>query len=174
MTTKLFPESPEKEEKLAAPAHIRNTGSNAWTGRASFRAIDDETGLTVLTSSDTPSLTVKSGAAHTSRFEATLPKAKLWHFDHPNLYRLIFSIASGQETHRLTVTFGVRKLEAKGNGFYLNGERVRLMGVERMAGSNPEFGMAEPSEWITHDHHDLKHLNCVFTPVHWPQDKTVL
>jgi len=38
----------------------------------------------------------------------------------------------------------------------LNGERVRLMGVERMAGSNPEFGMAEPSEWIAHDHEDLK------------------
>jgi len=30
------------------------------------------------------------------------------------------------------------------------------MGVERMAGSNPEFGMAEPTEWITHDHADMK------------------
>jgi beta-galactosidase len=98
----------------------------------------------------------------------------LWHFDHPNLYRLIFSIAGGEGTHRLAVTFGVRKLEAKNSGFYLNGESVRLMGVERMAGSNPEFGMAEPSQWITHDHDDLKHLNCVFTRVHWPQDKRVL
>jgi beta-galactosidase len=51
---------------------------------------------------------------------------------------------------------------------------VRLMGVERMAGSNPEFGMAEPGEWITNNHDDLKHLNCVFTRVHWPQDKRVL
>jgi beta-galactosidase len=51
---------------------------------------------------------------------------------------------------------------------------VRLMGVERMAGSNPEFGMAEPGEWITNNHEDLKHLNCVFTRVHWPQDKRVL
>jgi beta-glucuronidase len=48
------------------------------------------------------------------------------------------------------------------------------MGVERMAGSNPEFGMAEPTEWITHDHADMKHLNCVFTRVHWPQDRRVL
>ena len=72
------------------------------------------------------------------------------------------------------VTFGVRKLEVKGSAFYLNGEQVRLMGVERMAGSNPEFGMAEPSRWITHDHDDLKHLNCVFTRVHWPQDTRVL
>ena len=34
--------------------------------------------------------------------------------------------------------------------------------------------MAEPAEWITHDHADMKHLNCVFTRVHWPQDKRVL
>jgi beta-glucuronidase len=34
--------------------------------------------------------------------------------------------------------------------------------------------MAEPPEWIQHDHDDLKHLNCVFTRVHWPQDKRVL
>jgi beta-galactosidase len=44
------------------------------------------------------------------------------------------------------------------------------MGVERMAGSNPEFGMSEPEWWITHDHDDMKELNCVYTRVHWPQD----
>ena len=159
---------------LSITAYLRNTGSKPWTGRASFRIIDDETGLTVMTSPDTPVITLKSGTTNTAKFAATLPKAKLWHFDHPNLYRLIFSIASGQEVHRLTEPFGVRKLEAKGGAFYLNGERVRLMGVERMAGSNPEFGMAEPSQWITHDHDELKDLNCVFTRVHWPQDKRVL
>ena len=169
-----FPDLASGDGKLAVTAYIRNTSPKSWTGRASFRAIDEETGLTVLTSSDNPSLTVQRGTTHTSRFEAILPKAKLWHFDRPNLYRLVSSIGSGQETHRLTATFGVRKLEVKGSGFFLNGERVRLMGVERMAGSNPEFGMAEPSEWIAHDHEDLKNLNCVFTRVHWPQDKRVL
>jgi beta-galactosidase len=159
---------------LSITAYLRNTGSKSWVGRTSFRIIDDETGLMVKTSSDTPSLIIKSGAAQIRKFETTLPNAKLWHFDHPNLYRLIFSIAGGQEIHQLTVTFGVRKFEADGSGFYLNGERLRLMGVERMAGSNPEFGMAEPSHWITHDHDDLKDLNCVFTRVHWPQDKRVL
>jgi beta-glucuronidase len=43
-----------------------------------------------------------------------------------------------------------------------------------MAGSNPEFGMAEPASWIDHDHADLKELNCVYTRVHWPQDRRVL
>jgi beta-galactosidase len=160
--------------KISIVAHLRNTSSKKWIGKVFFQVIDDETGLGVLSSSDAPSLSILGGAIHTSRFEVTLPKAKLWHFDHPNLYRLVLSIASGQETHRLTASFGVRKFEVNGGGFYLNGERVRLMGVERMAGSNSEFGMAEPSEWITHDHEDLKQLNCVFTRVHWPQDKRVL
>ncbi len=168
------PDLANGDGKLAITAYLRNTGSTPWIGRATHRIIDDETGLTVVTSADTPGFTIKGGTAQISKFEATVPNAKLWHFDHPNLYRLIFSIASGQETHRCTVTFGVRKLEAKGSEFYLNGERVRLMGVERMAGSNPEFGMAEPSQWITHDQDDLKDLNCVFTRVHWPQDKRVL
>jgi beta-glucuronidase len=70
--------------------------------------------------------------------------------------------------------FGIRRIEAKDGSFWLNGERVSLMGVERMAGSNPSYGMAEPPSWIDHDHDDLKNLNCVFTRVHWPQDKRVL
>jgi beta-glucuronidase len=172
--TEAVPDLASGDGKIAIIAYLRNTSSKEWTGRVSFQIIDDETGLTVVTSTDTPRLTIKSGATQTSKFGATLAKAKLWHFDRPNLYRLIFSIVGGEGTHRLTVTFGVRRLEAKGSGFYLNGEGVRLMGVERMAGSNPEFGMAEPSQWITHDHDDLKHLNCVFTRVHWPQDKRVL
>jgi beta-galactosidase len=168
------PDLASGDGKLTITAHLRNAGSKPWTGRASFRIIDDETGLTAVASPDSPSFTIQSGATEGKQFAATLPEAKLWHFDHPNLYRLIFSIASGQESHRLASTFGVRKLEAKDTALYLNGERVRLMGVERMAGSNPEFGMAEPSQWITHDHDDLKLLNCVFTRVHWPQDKRIL
>jgi beta-glucuronidase len=168
------PDLANGDAKIAITACIRNTSSREWTGKGFFQIIDDETGSTVMTSSDTPRLTIKGGTTETTKITTTLPKAKLWHFDHPNLYQLVFSIGSGPETHQFPVTFGVRKFEAKGTALYLNGERVGLMGVERMAGSNPEFGMAEPSQWITHDHDDLKHLNCVFTRVHWPQDKRVL
>ncbi|HWB97079.1 MAG TPA: glycoside hydrolase family 2 TIM barrel-domain containing protein, partial [Bryobacteraceae bacterium] len=101
---------------------------------------------------------------------ADLHEPKLWHFDHPHLYRLEVEI----EGHRYSTTFGIRSIEVRGEGFYLNGERVWLMGVERMAGSHPEYGMAEPTSWLQHDHDDLKELNCVFTRVHWPQDRRVL
>jgi len=161
---------------LTITAYCRNTSLKLWTGRASFRVVDEQTGLTVLIDAETESksVSIKPSVARTLTHEKTLSDAKLWHFDHPHLYRLEFLISNDRETHQFTTIFGVRKLEAKDNGFYLNGERVRLMGVERMAGSNPEFGMAEPEEWITHDHDDMKRLNCVFTRVHWPQDKRVL
>ncbi len=86
------------------------------------------------------------------------------------MYRLEARI----EGHSLATTFGVRKFEIRDARFHLNGEPVRLMGVERMAGSHPEFGMAEPAWWIEHDHNEMKELNCVFTRVHWAQDRRVL
>lgn len=169
-----FPDLASGDGRLNIIGYLRNTDTKARTGRVFFQISDEETGLVVLNGPETPNLSIMSGETKTTEFKTTIPNAKLWHFDHPNLYRLVFSIANEEETHQLTINFGVRKLEAKTSGLYLNGERVRLMGVERMAGSNPEFGMAEPSEWITHDHADLKNLNCVFTRVHWPQDKRVL
>lgn len=162
------------EGKLTITAYIRNTSAESWSGKASFRIADEEESLTVLTGSPSNILSIQTQAVEKLTLQATLPKAKLWHFDHPHLYRLEFSIVGERDVHRFTTIFGVRKLEIRDGAFHLNGERVRLMGVERMAGSNPEFGMAEPTEWITHDHADMKHLNCVFTRVHWPQDKRVL
>jgi beta-glucuronidase len=159
---------------IAITSYVRNTSLKDWSGRTSYRIVDEASGLTVLTVSAGPGLSIKPGTTETQTRQVVLTKAKLWHFDHPNLYRLEFSIAGAREFHCFPTIFGIRKLEAKDGAFHLNGERVRLMGVERMAGSNPEFGMAEPADWIRHDHADMKHLNCVFTRAHWPQDKRVL
>ena len=102
--------------------------------------------------------------------------ARYWHFDHPHLYLAEFTLLAKDSTplHRVTQVFGVRRFEVKDGGFSLNGEPVRLMGVERMAGSHPDYGMAEPLEWIEHDSADMKNLNCVFTRVHWMQDRRLL
>jgi beta-galactosidase len=168
------PNLAEGSATIAITGYIRNTSRKDWSGSTSYRIINDASGLTVLSSSGVRRLTIKSGRTETQAVQLILPKAKLWHFDHPNLYRLEFSVAGAGKSHCFSTIFGVRRLEVKDGGFHLNGERVRLVGVERMAGSNPEFGMAEPADWIRHDHADLKHLNCIFTRVHWPQDKRVL
>jgi len=168
------PDLKSGDGNLAIVAYVRNTGVKTWKGKASFRIVDEETALTVLADSQGGALSVQPGAAQSLAFKAVLPKPKLWHFDHPSLYRLEFLISDGRDVHEYRTTVGVRKLEVIDGAFHLNGERVRLMGAERMAGSNPEFGMAESAEQIASDHADMKHLNCIFTRVHWPQDKRVL
>ena len=170
-----LPDFASGDAQLKITAYARNTGSQPWKGKVSFAVVDDETGLDALVKPDAAELTIAAGAAGTVQLTAVLPKAKLWHFDHPRLYRLELSIADGATpAHQFATNFGVRRFETRGTAFYFNGERIRPMGVERMAGSNPEFGMAEPTEWIDHDHADLQNLNCVFTRVHWQQDRRVL
>ena len=86
----------------------------------------------------------------------------------------IVELNSPSGVHEVIEQFGIRKFEVRGPAFYLNGEKVSLIGVERMAGSHPELGFAETAEWIDSNHRDMKNLNCVFTRVHWPQDRRVL
>jgi len=105
---------------------------------------------------------------------ATVHNPALWHFDAGNLYVASVEIKTASGAHQFVDTFGIRKFEIRGTAFYLNGEEVSLIGVERMAGSNPDFGMAETTEWIESNHRDMKQLNCVFTRVHWAQDRRVL
>jgi beta-glucuronidase len=161
--------------ELQIAAFIRNIQSAPWSGVLTLRVIDDATGLPVVTTQNAENISVSADGSEVARLTASFAEAKLWHFDHPHLYRLEVSMHGQSDLrHQFDTTFGVRKLEVKGTALLLNGERVRLMGVERMAGSNPEFGMAEPAAWIAHDHDDLKNLNCIFTRVHWQQDKRVL
>ena len=168
------PDLTSGDANLAVVTHCRNVGARAWKGQMSFRVLDEETGLEVLSNPDAGTLVIEPRAVKTLAISTKLRRARLWHFDHPHLYRLEVLITGSREAHSFSSTFGVRKFEIKDGSFYLNGERVRLVGVERMAGSNPDFGMAEPEAWIAHDHDDLKHLNCVFTRSHWPQDSRVL
>jgi beta-glucuronidase len=169
-----FPHPASGDANLDIVAHCRNASPKPWQGQASFRVVEEETGREVLSHPDAGHLAIPPAAVQALPITAKLPGARLWHFDHPHLYRLEVFITGGLEAHTFSTTFGVRRFEARDGSFYLNGERVRLMGVERMAGSNPEFGMAEPESWITRDHDDLKSLNCVFTRAHWPQDARVL
>jgi beta-galactosidase len=105
---------------------------------------------------------------------ATLHNVALWHFDKSHLYEAVVELDSPFGSHQLVEHFGIRKFEVRGTAFYLNGENVSLIGLERMAGSHPGLGFAESAEWIESNHRDMKDLNCVFTRVHWPQDRRVL
>ncbi len=158
------------DASVLVSAVVRNASGSAWSGGIALGVVEESSGLTTASASAT--FRIAAGERVTVALpNAKIQKARLWHFDHPHLYRARVQLANG---HAVDTTFGVRKIETRAGGFYLNGERVRLMGAERMAGSNPEYGMAEPAEWIAHDHADMRELNCVYTRVHWQQDRRVL
>lgn len=162
--------------KINVDAVLTNNDNSSASLDVSYRIREERSARPVL-EHPPQQFKLKAGETKTVSFkEATINDPLLWHFDHPHLYVLELEIwKDGKLTHVYNETFGIRKIEAKKDtGFYLNGERVWLMGVERMGGSNPNYGMAEPAKWIKHDHRDLKNLNCVFTRAHWQQDKRVL
>ena len=155
---------------------LKNSGGLARQVAIAYEIVEDDTGRVAARVERAATAWLKPGTSEeVSPPPGVLPNPRLWHFDHPHLYRLLVTIeADGVPLHTCSTAFGVRKIEVRDGGFYFNGERVRLMGVERMAGSDPQYGMAEPAAWIVHDHNDMKELNCVFTRVHWQQDERVL
>jgi Beta-galactosidase/beta-glucuronidase len=107
--------------------------------------------------------------------EITLNEIELWHFDYPNLYELqIRLLLNGKIQDKKTVLLGFREFRTEGSQFLLNGEPVRLVGVEWMPGSHPLTGMAESEEDRERVLKHLKNVNCVLTRFHWQQDDQLL
>ena len=160
--------------EITIRAIVRNTLETPQLARLSA-FVNRESSASERFAAEPAEATVPAGdatAIATPAIRLTAPQ--FWHFDAPHLYNASVTLHTAAGSHRFDDTFGIRSFQARGTQFYLNGEPVKLMGVERMAGSHPEFGMAEPTAWIDSNHRDMKELNCVFTRVHWAQDKRVL
>ncbi len=67
------------------------------------------------------------------RLETKISQPKLWTAETPNLYSVRLTlIANSRTRHTVTERFGFRTFEVKaGDGFYLNGQRILLKGVNR-------------------------------------------
>ncbi len=98
-----------------------------------------------------------------------------WHFDSPNLYKLkVKLLLDNVEKDEYSTLFGFRSIKVSKNRYILNGEPVRLMGVEWMPGSTLERGMAETHADLEKNLNLQKNVNCIFTRFHWQQDEFVL
>ena len=102
-----------------------------------------------------------------------IPDVKLWDVDSPNLYTLTATLYSnGRETDKKSVRFGVRTARFEADGFYLNGRRLELVGLDRHQ-SFPYVGYAMPSSAQRRDADILKYelgVSIVRTS-HYPQSQ---
>ncbi len=102
--------------------------------------------------------------------EYILPKVAPWHFDFPNLYRIDVTVINGKKAvDNVSTNIGFRELKFVDGQTFLNGERIKLMGVEWTAGSNPHFGFAEPDTEIIRIGKLMKDVNAIFSRQHFQQ-----
>lgn len=101
-----------------------------------------------------------------------LKKANLWHFDSPNLYRIdITMFESKKPKDELSTVFGFRSIKIENNRYVLNGDPMRLMGMEWTAGEDMEHGLAQTDENLSKGLTLMKNANCVFARCHWQQSE---
>ena len=121
--------------------------------------------IRVETDSPTLTLAFDDGPAETVPAAAVLrrnvPDFRVWSPETPHLHRLT---VNGK-----TVTFGIRTLDWSGPRLLLNGQEIKLLGVNRHE-SHPEFGPATPESLIASDLLQLKRAGFNFVRgSHYPQ-----
>ena len=100
-----------------------------------------------------------------------LPSVERWSPDNPALYTLEATLLDGEVLRdRQAVRFGFREAAFRDDGFYLNGQRLKLIGLNRHQ-MYPYIGAAAPARLQRRDADILKHelgVNIVRTS-HYPQ-----
>ncbi len=106
-------------------------------------------------------------------FELNVPGAELWSVDSPILYTArIRAMRGGECVDEKSVRFGFRTVKFKGDGFYLNGERLKIRGLNRHQ-AYAYVGYAMPKSVQEFDAEILKNelgVNAVRTS-HYPQSQ---
>jgi len=107
---------------------------------------------------------------------ASLGDVKLWDVRSPNLYDVALSlILAGRVVHRLQTRTGFREARFTREGFFLNGRRLKLFGLNRHQ-FYPYVGGAMPARVQRRDAEILKReLNCNMVRCsHYPQSEAFL
>ena len=101
---------------------------------------------------------------------------RTWNAETPHLYRVTFALKrEGKTIHTVTERFGFRTFEIrKGDGFYLNGQRILLKGVNRHT-FRPESGRTLSREQNYADVRLIREMNMNTVRMsHYPPDVTFL
>jgi len=123
--------------------------------------------------------TVAASEAGSNEFTVTLSglgDLALWDVDSPQLYDVVATLlAGGQPVHDYRVRTGLREARFTVDGFFLNGRRLLLFGLNRHE-IYPYVGGAMPARVMRHDARTLKQdFNCnIVRCSHYPQSPAFL
>ena len=100
---------------------------------------------------------------------------QLWSIDNPQMYPIVTHLYVNDSTDDRKLTFiGFREAEFKDDGFYLNGEKIFLRGLNRHQ-MYPFVGMAVSERLQARDADIIKDMGCnIVRTSHYPQSKYFL
>ncbi len=118
----------------------------------------------------------KTGQVETSLSLSDLEDITLWDVDNPHLYDIVTTlIVEGKPLHNHTTRIGLRDARFELDGFFLNGRRLQLFGLNRHE-IYPYVGFAMPERVMRRDAEILRNqFNCnVVRCSHYPQNEAFL
>ena len=155
-----------KEPEYIKEVLIENTGLREIRVR-----IASECGNLVTDIVDNSGAVISSAVG--KAFELNVPEAELWSVDSPALYTArVRAMRGGECVDEKRLRFGFRTVKFKSDGFYLNGERLKIRGLNRHQ-SYAYVGYAMPRSVQELDAEILKNelgVNAVRTS-HYPQSQ---
>lgn len=155
-----------KDPEYIKEVLIENTGLREIRVRVS-----SECGNVVTDIVDSKGAVISSAVG--KAFELNVPEAELWSVDSPALYTArVRAMRGGKCVGEKSIRFGFRTVKFKSDGFYLNGERLKIRGLNRHQ-AYAYVGYAMPRSVQELDAEILKNelgVNAVRTS-HYPQSQ---
>lgn len=155
-----------KDPEYIKEVLIENTGLREIRMR-----ISSECGNVVTDIVDSSGAVISSAVG--KAFELNVPEAELWSVASPALYTArVRAMRGGECVNEKSIRFGFRTVKFKSDGFYLNGERLKIRGLNRHQ-AYAYVGYAMPRSVQELDAEILKNelgVNAVRTS-HYPQSQ---
>ena len=154
---------------------IRNASRTTVQGCSIRTSLYSPTGALVGMANSDP-LALGAGKTHDLRVALAVDDPDLWDLNQPSLYRAVCELQrDGVATDRASTSFGIRDVVFDGEkGFFLNGNRIYLQGVNRHE-SIPGFGNAMPPSLHREDAQQIRDLGLNLVRLsHYPQHPAFL
>jgi len=130
------------QSTVNANLSLYNRYSESKDFNVSVKVVDLQNGASVINQSRVFSFSANE--TREVKFNLTLYSPKLWSTETPNLYILRATISmGGLPLDEYESTFGVRELEVRPDGLYLNGEKLFIRGVN-LREFYPQMGFTTP------------------------------
>lgn len=168
-----YPEVSKAFAKINVKTHVVNKNHTSADTKVVSKLVDKEGNTVAQGEADAASIP----ACEDKQFnqDLTVTNPNLWHPDSPYLYSLVSEVFIGLTlVDSVTTKIGIRTIEYKEDGFYINGERLYLRGANRHQ-AYQNIGDAAPNAMQYRDAMQIKEngFNAV-RATHYPNDPAFL